>query len=175
MLGKKGLSHSDDNYMAAFGQSDYISDGLLGNVEGDSLVPKHRFSSMLSSSKNLTKAGVCSLPDDPSVDLTLDQSSSKFPVTEVISIPVTEFSCLGRLPGYYADNDSRISCKVRNNFIDKFVTFWLQIFILGNKVFHYCHGDDTIVSFICPTCTLFHEEKQLCDYWYNVECNTTTW
>ncbi len=98
---------------AAFGQSDFISDGLIGDAEGDSLVSKHRFSSLLPASKKLTKVGVCSLPDDPSVDLALDHSSSRLPVTEVISIPVTNFSCLGRPPGYYADDDRRISCKVR--------------------------------------------------------------
>ncbi|KAK4012702.1 uncharacterized protein LOC116931903 isoform X2 [Daphnia magna] len=125
--------------------------GPAGNtVEGHRVtpMPKHRFSSMLSASKKLIKAGTCSLPEDPSVDLALDHSSTNLPVTKIISIPVTDFSCLDRQPGYYADNDRQASC----------------------RIFHYCNGDDSILSFICPTCTLFHEEKQLCDYWYNVDC-----
>ncbi|XP_046657597.1 uncharacterized protein LOC124350811 [Daphnia pulicaria] len=127
------------------------SSGLAGSVAEGHLatpMPKHRFSSMLSAAKKLTKAGACSLPDDPYVDLALDHFGSNLPVTKIISIPVTEFSCNDRKPGYYADRDREASC----------------------KIFHYCYEDNPIVSFICPTCTLFHDEKQLCDYWYNVDC-----
>lgn len=38
------------------------------------------------------------------------------------------------------------------------------------KVFHYCNGVESIISFFCPSCTLFDEERQLCDFWYNVQC-----
>lgn len=76
---------------------------------------RHRFSQMLSTSKKITKTGVCSFPDDPSADLALDSSPSKVPVTEIISIPVTAFSCLDRQPGYYADKDNRVSCKVNGS------------------------------------------------------------
>nr|CAH0111680.1 unnamed protein product [Daphnia galeata] len=125
------------------------SNGLAGSVAEGHLVtpmPNHRFSSMLAAARKMTKA--CSLPDDPSVDLALDHFGSNLPVTKIISIPVTAFSCDDRQPGYYADRDRDASC----------------------KIFHYCYEDSPIVSFICPTCTLFHDEKQLCDYWYNVDC-----
>lgn len=93
------------------------SSGLAGSVAEGHLatpMPKHRFSSMLSAAKKLTKAGACSLPDDPYVDLALDHFGSNLPVTKIISIPVTEFSCNDRKPGYYADRDREASCKVTN-------------------------------------------------------------
>ena len=91
------------------------SNGLAGSVAEGHLVtpmPNHRFSSMLSAARKMTKA--CSLPDDPSVDLALDHFGSNLPVTKIISIPVTAFSCDDRQPGYYADRDRDASCKVTN-------------------------------------------------------------
>lgn len=82
---------------------------------GNTRALRHRFSQMLSTSKKITKTGICSFPDDPSASLALDSSPSKVPVTEVISIPVTAFSCLDRQPGYYADNDNRVACKVNES------------------------------------------------------------
>jgi hypothetical protein len=91
------------------------SNGLAGSVAEGHLVtpmPNHRFSSMLAAARKMTKA--CSLPDDPSVDLALDHFGSNLPVTKIISIPVTAFSCDDRQPGYYADRDRDASCKVTN-------------------------------------------------------------
>lgn len=101
------------------------------------LNPSHRFSVMLLSTPR--KSIGCSSPDE-----SLGLKTANF--LEIITIPVTNFSCHGRGQGYFVDND--IFC----------------------RVFHYCQDEHHILSFICPTCTLFHEEKQLCDFWYNVEC-----
>lgn len=90
-----------------------------GKTEGSSNATKHRFSSMLSTSKNITNTSDCSFRSDgsdPSIDLALkNHSSGSLLITEVISIPVTSFTCFGRQPGYYADNDGRVSCKVKKS------------------------------------------------------------
>lgn len=89
----------------------------VNKTGNSSTAAKHRFSSMLSTSKKITNTGDCSFRSDPSLNLALkDHSSGSILITEFISIPVTSFSCFGRQPGYYADHDGRVTCKV-NTFL----------------------------------------------------------
>ncbi|XP_031618291.1 U-scoloptoxin(01)-Cw1a [Contarinia nasturtii] len=56
------------------------------------------------------------------------------------------FSCKGRLPGYYADVETRC------------------------QVWHWCLFSGTIYSFLCPNGTVFNQAYRVCDWWTNVDC-----
>nr|XP_045611035.1 flocculation protein FLO11-like [Procambarus clarkii] len=71
-----------------------------------------------------------------------------FPVLN--SVPVTVFNCRDRQHGYYADVDT--AC----------------------QVFHVCHADGRMDSFLCPNGTIFQQQQLVCDWWYNVDCQTSS-
>ncbi|XP_076373003.1 uncharacterized protein LOC143257858 [Tachypleus tridentatus] len=62
-------------------------------------------------------------------------------------IPNTGFVC-GEVPGRFADPET------------------------GCQVWHLCPGGYTVFrhSFLCPNGTIFNEERDICDWWYNVHC-----
>uniref|UniRef100_A0A6P7FYE0 Proteoglycan 4-like n=1 Tax=Diabrotica virgifera virgifera TaxID=50390 RepID=A0A6P7FYE0_DIAVI len=62
----------------------------------------------------------------------------------------TNFSCLGRTTGYYAD-------------VDK-----------GCQVYHMCDGLGRQFSYTCPNATLFQQRMLICDHWYMVNCSRAT-
>ncbi|XP_022128583.2 uncharacterized protein LOC111002696 isoform X1 [Pieris rapae] len=64
------------------------------------------------------------------------------------AIPRTHFSCAGREPGYYADQET--NC----------------------QVFRICTAGTTygFQSFLCPNGTLFNQAVFVCDWWMNVNC-----
>ncbi|XP_042222245.1 U-scoloptoxin(01)-Er1a-like, partial [Homarus americanus] len=61
-------------------------------------------------------------------------------------VPDTGFTCVGLLPGYYADTQS------------------------GCQVFHICQQDGRLNSFLCPVGTIFNQQFFVCDWWYNFDC-----
>ena len=64
--------------------------------------------------------------------------------------PAAAFSCRDRVSGgYYADPAQRC------------------------QVFHVCldPGRDTRASFLCPNGTVFAQDKFVCDWWFNVDCD----
>ncbi|XP_065581512.1 uncharacterized protein LOC136040969 isoform X2 [Artemia franciscana] len=76
-----------------------------------------------------------SIPGIPAVDYPI------FPF-----VPPTQFTCDGKLPGYYADTET------------------------GCQAFHICY-DDRMASFLCPNGTTFHQQFFVCDWWFNSDCN----
>ncbi|XP_069174674.1 uncharacterized protein [Procambarus clarkii] len=68
----------------------------------------------------------------------------------LFSVPNTEFSCDGLLPGYYADTSEQARC----------------------QVFHICQDKGKISSFLCPNGTIFNQQYFVCDWWYNFDCST---
>ncbi|XP_055378924.1 anaphase-promoting complex subunit cdh1-like, partial [Condylostylus longicornis] len=56
------------------------------------------------------------------------------------------FSCQGRLPGYYADVETRC------------------------QVWHWCLHSGHSYSFLCPNGTVFNQAVRVCDWWTNVNC-----
>ncbi|CAG4986914.1 unnamed protein product [Colias eurytheme] len=64
------------------------------------------------------------------------------------SIPRTSFTCAGKAPGYYADQEA--NC----------------------QVFKVCTAGATygFQSFLCPNGTLFNQAVFVCDWWMNVNC-----
>ncbi|GAB6029712.1 hypothetical protein CHUAL_005434 [Chamberlinius hualienensis] len=65
------------------------------------------------------------------------------------SVPPTSFSCNGRAIGLYGDVEARC------------------------QVWHNCQLDGRRDAFLCPNGTLFNQQVLVCDWWYNVECETT--
>ncbi|XP_046387836.1 mucin-5AC-like [Ischnura elegans] len=66
-------------------------------------------------------------------------------------IPVTSFSCEGKIAGYYADPETQC------------------------QIFHVCTpGGATSNSFICPNGTLFNPAVRTCDWWPAVDCGAST-
>jgi len=69
-------------------------------------------------------------------------------------IPVTSFACVGRIDGYYADVETRC------------------------QVFHICTslpvGDPIKNSFLCPNGTIFNQETFACQWWPDVECESSS-
>ncbi|CAG7719402.1 unnamed protein product [Allacma fusca] len=66
-------------------------------------------------------------------------------------IPRTSFSCEGRIPGFYADPETRC------------------------QVFHRCNDCSDqpnlqMESFLCPNGTEFNQQILTCDWWANVQC-----
>ena len=41
------------------------------------------------------------------------------------------------------------------------------------QVYHYCHFDGRQDSFLCPRGTMFNQEVFVCDWWYNVNCESS--
>ncbi|CAH2084076.1 unnamed protein product [Euphydryas editha] len=69
-----------------------------------------------------------------------------YPVFE--RAPPTRFTCEGRSRGYYADVDS------------------------GCQAFHFCWRHRIITTDLCSNGTLFNEQFQVCDHFYNVRCGS---
>lgn len=67
------------------------------------------------------------------------------------NIPRTSFSCAGKEPGYYADLET--NC----------------------QVFRVCTVGSTygFQSFLCPNGTLFNQAVLVCDWWMNVDCESS--
>ena len=64
------------------------------------------------------------------------------------TIPVTEFSCRGRVfGGHYADPGARC------------------------QLFHVCGRRGQKFSFLCPAGTIFNQNFLTCDFWYNFDCS----
>jgi len=63
----------------------------------------------------------------------------------------TAFSCSGLVfGGYYADPDQ------------------------GCQVFHVClQGETDHTSFLCPNGTIFAQDRFICDWWFNVDCEAS--
>ena len=40
-------------------------------------------------------------------------------------------------------------------------------------MYHYCHFDGRQDSFLCPRGTMFNQEVFVCDWWYNVNCESS--
>ncbi|XP_043225854.1 uncharacterized protein LOC122383460 [Amphibalanus amphitrite] len=59
--------------------------------------------------------------------------------------PVTGFSCRGKVPGMYADFETRC------------------------QVWHFCH-ENGHHRFLCVAGTVFSPISRTCDWWYNVDC-----
>ncbi|XP_037092983.1 U-scoloptoxin(01)-Er1a-like [Pollicipes pollicipes] len=60
------------------------------------------------------------------------------------------FTCEGQLPGYYADVD--FQC----------------------QVWHFCTLEAARYSFLCPNQTVFNQQYRVCDWWYNVDCASSS-
>ncbi|GAB6027823.1 hypothetical protein CHUAL_002052 [Chamberlinius hualienensis] len=59
------------------------------------------------------------------------------------------FSCDDKLPGYYADVDYKC------------------------QVWHFCN-DGRRQSFLCPNGTIYSQEKFVCEWWFNVDCSSSS-
>ncbi|CAF4833633.1 U-scoloptoxin(01)-Cw1a-like [Pieris napi] len=62
--------------------------------------------------------------------------------------PHTEFSCAGRPRGYYADVQA------------------------GCQAYHFCWRHRLVNTDLCTNGTLFNEQFQVCDHFYNVRCGS---
>jgi len=81
-----------------------------------------------------------------SLDSTVKRSAR---IDSFLAIPSTGFSCSAQaVPGIYADQET------------------------GCQVFHYCQDDGRMDSFFCPNLTLFNQQYFVCDWEYNVDCNS---
>ncbi|KAM8711018.1 hypothetical protein ACLKA7_017619 [Drosophila subpalustris] len=59
------------------------------------------------------------------------------------------FNCQGRQPGYYADTETRC------------------------QVWHWCLHSGHQYSFLCPNGTVFNQAVRVCDWWSNVNCDSS--
>ncbi|XP_055612050.1 U-scoloptoxin(01)-Cw1a [Uranotaenia lowii] len=57
-----------------------------------------------------------------------------------------KFRCDGKVPGYYADPDTRC------------------------QIWHWCLPTGYMFSFLCPNGTVFNQAFRVCDWWTNVDC-----
>lgn len=64
------------------------------------------------------------------------------------TIVKTDFSCIGRPPGFYADIETRC------------------------QVWHVCNVDETQQSFLCNNGTIFSQPQRVCDWWYNANVSS---
>ncbi|KAI4467052.1 hypothetical protein MML48_2g00011643 [Holotrichia oblita] len=88
-----------------------------------------------------------SLPYDGYHDLHVPHDPPLYPT--LTHIPHTSFSCAEKEFGYYADVEA--AC----------------------QAYHLCdHHQRTIASFLCTNGTLFNEQFQVCDQFYNVRCGS---
>ncbi|CAB3366180.1 Hypothetical predicted protein [Cloeon dipterum] len=78
-----------------------------------------------------------------------DQPALTTPKKQSEEIPVTSFSCKGRVPGYYADLDT------------------------GCQVYHMCAAGGQKFSYRCPEHTLFQQRMMVCDHWFMVDCKNS--
>lgn len=62
-------------------------------------------------------------------------------------VPDTSFTCNGKSSGYYADIEA------------------------GCQAYHLCEPNH-FKSFVCTNGTLFNEQFQVCDQFYNVRCGS---
>ncbi|CAH0404316.1 unnamed protein product [Chilo suppressalis] len=62
--------------------------------------------------------------------------------------PITEFTCHGRSRGYYADVHA------------------------GCQAYHFCWRQRLVSTDLCTNGTLFNEQFQVCDHFYNVRCGS---
>ncbi|CAG9764061.1 unnamed protein product [Ceutorhynchus assimilis] len=85
------------------------------------------------------------LPYDGYHDLHLPHNPPLYPT--YAKVPNTNFRCDGREYGYYADVQA--SC----------------------QAYHLCN-DRLIASYLCTNGTLFNEQFQVCDQFYNVRCGS---
>ncbi|XP_045590043.2 uncharacterized protein [Procambarus clarkii] len=85
---------------------------------------------------------------DDNVNTIPGEPGKDYPVHAVI--PASSFSCRGKLPGFYADEAS--SC----------------------QVWHYCKTDGLMESFLCPNGTIYNQANRVCEWWFNVRCDSDT-
>ncbi|XP_059485213.1 uncharacterized protein LOC132202360 isoform X2 [Neocloeon triangulifer] len=78
-----------------------------------------------------------------------DQQTTTPKKREDEAIPVTSFSCKGRVPGYYADLET------------------------GCQVYHMCAAGGQKFSYRCPYQTLFQQRMMVCDHWFMVDCKNS--
>ncbi|XP_071524853.1 uncharacterized protein [Panulirus ornatus] len=71
-----------------------------------------------------------------------------YPVHAII--PSTGFSCSDKLPGFYVDE--KANC----------------------QVWHYCKTDGLKESFLCPNGTIYNQANRVCEWWFNVDCDSDT-
>ncbi|XP_071053375.1 U-scoloptoxin(01)-Cw1a-like [Onthophagus taurus] len=87
------------------------------------------------------------MPYDGYHDLHLPHDPPLYPTLR--KVPKTSFSCESRSAGYYADIEA--AC----------------------QAYHVCNDKKKIVaSFLCTNGTLFNEQFQVCDQFYNVRCGS---
>ncbi|XP_077298983.1 U-scoloptoxin(01)-Cw1a-like [Arctopsyche grandis] len=60
------------------------------------------------------------------------------------------FQCSDKIPGYYADPETRC------------------------QVWHWCLPNGQKFSFLCPNGTVFNQQVRVCDWFYNVNCQEAT-
>jgi len=71
-------------------------------------------------------------------------------IDSFLAIPSTGFTCSAQpVPGIYADQET------------------------GCQVFHYCQDGGRMDSFFCPNLTLFNQQYFVCDWSYNVDCDSS--
>jgi hypothetical protein len=77
------------------------------------------------------------------------RAGSDYPV--YAKVPFTNFECRNvEYPGFYADMEA------------------------GCQVYHSCHaGRGGQHSFLCPNGTIFSQEYLICDWYYNVNCDSS--
>ncbi|GLV39698.1 uncharacterized protein CBL_08236 [Carabus blaptoides fortunei] len=85
------------------------------------------------------------LPYDAYHDLHLPHNPSLYPTHA--KVPHTSFTCYNRTPGYYADVEA------------------------GCQAYHLCEHNH-YKSYLCTNGTLFNEQFQVCDQFYNVRCGS---
>jgi len=96
--------------------------------------------------QHLVNVGAEDLTGVDSLDSTVKRSAR---IDSFLAIPSTSFSCSTQaVPGIYADTET------------------------GCQVFHYCQADGRMDSFFCPNLTLFNQQYFVCDWEYNVDCNS---
>nr|XP_053635465.1 uncharacterized protein LOC128690765 [Cherax quadricarinatus] len=66
------------------------------------------------------------------------------------AVPATNFTCAGKVPGYYADTSPQTRC----------------------QVFHICQRGGRKNSFLCPIGTVFNQQFFVCDWWFSFDCKT---
>ncbi|XP_044744498.1 U-scoloptoxin(01)-Cw1a-like [Coccinella septempunctata] len=86
-----------------------------------------------------------SAPYDAYHNLHLPHNPPLYPT--FAKVPHTSFTCKGRNPGYYADVQT------------------------GCQAYHMCQPN-VEASFLCTNGTLFNEQFQVCDQFYNVRCGS---
>jgi len=83
----------------------------------------------------------------PAASVMLEEQAAVQPrVKRSLALQQTDFQCSA--PGIYADQET------------------------GCEVFHFCQDDGRMDSFFCPNLTLFNQRFFVCDWSYNVDCNS---